>query len=130
IASLLDQRFPNSPQANEARAILGRDLISRKQFDAATERLMKIPPSEPSYATARYYAGLASWAKHRDVHKDKLKTKSAESDAALARLNEAAQAFATLKSKDESEQRLEVQTLLLTVGIHDLLGERAQVIKA
>jgi hypothetical protein len=129
MARLLDQRFPNSPQANEGRAILGRDLIARRQFDAAIASLSKIPKSEPSYATARYYAGLAAWAKHRDVHKDKLKTKSAESHAALVLLNEAIQAFAGMKTKDEQEQRLEVQAQLLKVGIHDMFGDSDAVIQ-
>src|SRR5206468_433687 len=42
MAALLDQRFPASPQANEGRAILGRDLITKKQYDAASALLLKI----------------------------------------------------------------------------------------
>jgi len=127
MAQLLDQRFPDSPQADEARSILGRDLIGKHQFDPAIAMLVKVKanPGMP-----RYLAGLAAWSKHRDLHKDKLSAKSAESTQALALLNESVAAFAQMKTKDELEQRAEVQAALLILGIHDTLGEVDAVIAA
>jgi len=130
MATLLDHRYPHSPQANEARAILGRDLIVRRQYDQALTLLTKIPKTEAGYATARYYAGLAAWAKHRDLHKDQLRKMSPESTSALALLHEAIEAFAARPGKDADEQRLEVQAVALVIGIHDLFGESDQVIRS
>lgn len=125
MAQLLDQRFPDSPQADEARSILGRDLIAKRNFDGAIAMLTKVKANP---GMSRYLAGLAAWSKHRDLHKDKLSTKSAESTRALALLNECVAAFAQQKSKDELEQRAEVQAALLILGIHDTLGETDAVI--
>jgi len=125
MAQLLDARFPDSAQADEARSILGRDLISKRQLDSAIAMLTKVKANP---GTARYLAGLAAWTKHRELHPAKINAKSAESNQALALLNESVAAFAKMTSKDELEQRTEVQAALLILGIHDTLGEIDAVI--
>ncbi|MBL8824305.1 MAG: hypothetical protein JNJ77_17090 [Planctomycetia bacterium] len=125
MAHMLDQRFPDSPQADEARSILGRDLISKKQYDAAIDMLgrVKVNPG-----TARYLSGLAAWTKHRDVTQGKIVQKSPEADRALKLLQESVAAFAQQKSKDALEQRTEVQAMLLILGIQDTFGDFQSVI--
>lgn len=125
MAQLLDARFPDSAQADEARSILGRDLIAKHQLDPAIAMLTKV---KSNLGTARYLAGLAAWTKHRELHKDKISVKSAESNQALALLNESVAAFAKMPNKDELEQRTEVQAALLILGIHDTLGDVDAVI--
>jgi hypothetical protein len=130
MATFLDQRFPQSPQAAEAQALLGKDLIAKKQYDPAIALLIKIDKSQPAYASARYYAGVAAWTKHREANKDKIKTRSADSTRALALLGDAAKAFGEMKNKDVEDQRMEFQALLLIVGIHDTFGDADKVLEA
>ncbi len=130
MAVLLDQRFPQSAQAAEAQSILGRDLIVKKQYDSAIALLVKIPKNQPSFASARYYAGVAAWSNHRQKNQGKLSTKSPEAIQALGFLNEAIKAFAELKSNDPQNHTMEAQAGLLIVGIHDTFGETDLVLQA
>lgn len=125
MAQLLDERFPDSPQADEARSILGRELISRKQYDAAITMLGRVRVNP---GTARYLSGLASWTKHRDLTQGKISQKTAEADRALKLLRESVNAFAQQKNKDALEQRAEVQAMLLILGIQDTFADYQGVI--
>lgn len=127
MAQLLEERFPDAASTDEARSILGRDLISKKQYDAAIAMLSKVKTNP---GVPRYLAGLASWTKHRELHPKDLKTKSPELAQALQLLNEALAAFAQQKTKDNLEQRTEIQTSLLLIGIYDTLGDTNAVIAA
>lgn len=125
MARLLDQSYPESVQADEARSILGRDLIARREYDAAISMLIKVKANP---GTARYLAGLAAWSKHRDLNKDLITIKSDDSVRALALLQESITAFAQQQNKNALEQRAEVQASLLTIGIHDTLNDLDAII--
>ncbi|MFO0814893.1 MAG: hypothetical protein U0796_16860 [Gemmatales bacterium] len=120
MAYLLEERFPESEQADEARLILGRDLLSHKQFDAAIAKLtsIKTNPGVP-----RYLAALGAWTKHRELNKNNLKVKSPEANKAVALLKEAQTALAQQTNKDELTQRTEVQAALLLLGIYETQGD-------
>ncbi|HMP16563.1 MAG TPA: hypothetical protein PKD72_06050, partial [Gemmatales bacterium] len=125
VAKFLEERYPDSPQADEARSILGRDLIARKQYDPAIQLLTKVK-SKPGVSL--YLAGLASWSKYLESNKNNPPKKTAEVSQALELLQRSISSLQAQTQKDDIEQRTEVQAALLLLGIHDSLGETNAVI--
>jgi hypothetical protein len=127
MAQFLEDKYPDSPQADEARSILGRDLIAKKQYDAAITMLTKVK-SKPGVPL--YLSGLASWSKHMQANKNTVKTKTADVTKALQLLQQSIDSLSKQANKDELEQRTEVQAALLILGIHDTLGDVDAVISS
>jgi hypothetical protein len=120
IARFLEERHPDSAAADEARLVLGRDLLSRKQYDAAIQMLTKVKTNP---GVTRYLASLGAWTKHRETHKNNLSAKTPEANHAISLLKEALAALAQQPNKDELMQRTEVQAALLLLGIYETLND-------
>ncbi|MCS6977608.1 MAG: hypothetical protein NZM31_11450 [Gemmatales bacterium] len=145
IAEWLEKRFPDAPETDTARGILGFALLQQNHPREAAAMWEKVSPRSPSYAEFSYRAGIIYWSQHilsTRENKQPIQTPSPDRDKAIALLERSITSFdAAAKmhelNPDKGEQdnakaaadlRMAIKARLVLADIYNYIGETDKVL--
>lgn len=123
LAHWIEKTFPDEPQTDMAREVLGMAAFSQRQYQEAMATLERVSPRHARYGTARYYAGVAAWTLHVAQAKEKNtspKTPSPSRDRAVRLMRDGLKALQ--ESKDDAEVHLLPRAQINLAEILQFLG--------
>jgi hypothetical protein len=126
LAEFVVQRWPNDPETDSAREILGFALFQQRKMKEAAALYAHVSPQSPGYAASSYRAGALYWALHAAAMREAkrpLTAQSPEADLAVQMLDRAVKAFDALKQPSPADQKLAV---VARVELAEILAQRGQ----
>ncbi len=145
IAEWLQQRYPDAPETDSARAILGFALLQQNHPREAAAMWEKVSPRSPSYAEFSYRAGIIYWSQHiltTRENKQPIQTPSPDRDKAIALLERSITSFDAAARMNElnpdggdhdnakaaGDQRMAIKARLVLADIYNYIGETDKVL--
>ncbi|MER3417352.1 MAG: hypothetical protein C4297_14250 [Gemmataceae bacterium] len=131
LAKRIVERWPSSPQADQAREILGRAAYQDGQFAQGASFLEKVSPSYPRYAYCSYLAAVGYWNVHVQQVRQKqqpLRTPTPERDKAVGLLERSLKAFEKANELDEQSRSVWLPAALMLAQLYQFQGENARAL--